>query len=68
MQHGNEHHNGANEMTYDQLIEDAREWLTECFEEQAEEIAEASAEIIRHNVERYYDGGWVSFVTVCDRG
>jgi hypothetical protein len=55
-------------MTYDQMIDDAREWLAECFEDQAEEIAEASASIIRHNVERYYDGGWVSFVTVCDRG
>ena len=55
-------------MTHEQLIDEAREWLVECFEEQAEEIAEASAAIIRQNVERHYDGGWSAFVNVCGRG
>ena len=54
-------------MTYEQLIDDAREWLVECFEEQAEEIAEASSAIIRHNVEKHYDGGWSAFVNVSSR-
>ena len=49
-------------MTHEQLIEDAREWLAECFEEQGDEIAEASAAVIVANVNRFYEGGWPSFV------
>ena len=54
-------------MTHEQLIEDAREWLTECFEEQGAEIAEASAAVIVKNVNRFYDGGWASFVCQSER-
>jgi len=43
------------------LLADAREWLIECFPDQEDEILEASEEIIRHNVERHWDGGWASF-------
>jgi 3-mercaptopyruvate sulfurtransferase SseA len=54
-------------MTQEKLISDAREWLTECFEEQADEIAEASAAVIVKNVNRFYDGGWASFVNQSER-
>jgi hypothetical protein len=54
-------------MTRAQLIEDAREWLTECFGEQGEEIAEASAAVIVANVNRLYEGGWLSFVHQSER-
>lgn len=44
------------------LIEDAREWLVECFEAQEDEIMEAPAAVIVWNVEKHYDGGWLEYV------
>jgi hypothetical protein len=40
----------------------AREWLIECFGDQADEIEEASDREIKAEVERHYDGGWSAFV------
>jgi hypothetical protein len=54
-------------MTQEKLISEAREWLAECFEEQGEEIAEASAAVIVANVNRFYEGGWSSFVCQSER-
>ena len=54
-------------MTHEQLIEDAREFLTECFEEQADEFADASAAVIVANVNRFHEGGWASFVYQSER-
>ena len=41
----------------------AREWLVECFGDQADEIEESSDAQIKREVERHYDGGWSAFLT-----
>lgn len=55
-------------MTHAEMIDAAREWLVECFESQADEIAEAAADVIRANVDRFFDGGWASFCRMCGEG
>ena len=43
-------------------VDDAREWLIECFGDQADEIEEASDAQIKREVDRHYDGGWPAFI------
>jgi len=44
------------------VIQEAREWLIECFESQEEEILEATDQVIYFNVCKYFDGGWNQFL------
>jgi len=48
-------------------LQSAREWLIECFEDQEDEILEASDNVIVREVERHYDGGLAGFLACENR-
>lgn len=46
----------------DRRLREARNWLTDCFPDDADEIWESSAELIESNIQRFYDGGIAQFL------
>lgn len=46
----------------DRQLREARNWLTDCFPDDADEIWDSSADLIEANIKRFYDGGIAQFL------